>query len=388
MKKYFMIGLALVLLLALSTIFYGAWLNERGEYKIAERMEGRRLLLRGAKAEVREIRPKITMNTVSFTAPAKTDAVALIEGRITECLAPKGSFVHKGDVIFVIENEDIPLQIQEADAAILKAKAELKRAENTFARYRQLKEQDATSAERYDEAESTYTAAVANFSAAEARKEKLLVQEARQQVTAPIDGTVLVLYHQIGAYVTGGTSLALVGDFATLSFTGPIEDKYARRLALGNEAEMVFNGKKLPKVYGTEYAAGNMGSSQEFFAKLTEIKPPLEKPAAMRSVTWQVDNSAGLLEPQTYGSVSFTSLKGYSVLAVPLSAMTDSTKSAVFVFADDGTVSRRAVETGANDGKYIEIISGLSEGELVVTSGMEGLTDGMKVELEQGGAAK
>ena len=175
MKKYFMIGLALVLLLALSTIFYGAWLNERGEYKIAERMEGRRLLLRGAKAEVREIRPKITMNTVSFTAPAKTDAVALIEGRITECLAPKGSFVHKGDVIFVIENEDIPLQIQEADAAILKAKAELKRAENTFARYRQLKEQDATSAERYDEAESTYTAAVANFSAAEARKEKLLV---------------------------------------------------------------------------------------------------------------------------------------------------------------------------------------------------------------------
>ena len=100
MKKYFMIGLALVLLMALSTIFYGAWLNEKGEYNIAERMEGRRLSLRGAKAEVREIRPKITMNTVSFTAPAKTDAVALIEGRITECLAPKGSFVHKGDVIF------------------------------------------------------------------------------------------------------------------------------------------------------------------------------------------------------------------------------------------------------------------------------------------------
>ena len=388
MKKYFMIGLALVLLMALSTIFYGAWLNEKGEYNIAERMEGRRLSLRGAKAEVREIRPKITMNTVSFTAPAKTDAVALIEGRITECLAPKGSFVHKGDVIFVIENEDIPLQIQEADAAILKAKAELKRAENTFARYRQLKELEATSAERYDEAESIYTAAVANFSAAEARKEKLLVQEARLQVTAPIDGTVLVLYHQIGAYVTGGTSLALVGDFATLSFTGHIEDKYARRLSLGDDAEMVFHGKKLPKVYGTEYAEGNMGSSQEFFAKLTEIKPPLEKPAAIRNVTWQVDNSAGLLEPQTYGGVSFTSLKGYSVLAVPISAMTDNTKSAVFVFADDGTVSRRAVETGANDGKYIEIISGLSEGELVVTSGTDGLADGMKVELEEGGAAK
>ena len=159
MKRYFMIGLALVLLLALSAIFYGAWLNEEGEYKIAERMEDRRLTLSGAKAETRELHPRITMSTVSLTASAKTDAVALIDGRITECLAPKGSFVHKGDVIFIIENEDIPLQIKEADAAILQAESELKRAENNFARYRRLREKDATSAERYDEAETAYTAA-------------------------------------------------------------------------------------------------------------------------------------------------------------------------------------------------------------------------------------
>ena len=73
--------------------------------------------------------------------------------------------------------------------------------------------------------------------------------------------------------------------------------------------------------------------------------------------------------------------------------MTDSTKSAVFVLANDGTVSRRSVETGANDGKYIGVLSGLLEGEVVVTSGTEGLTDGMKVEIElskmsAGGEAK
>ena len=393
MKRYFMIGLALVLLLALSTIFYGAWLNEEGEYKIAERMEDRRLTLSGAKAETRELHPRITMSTVSLTASAKTDAVALIDGRITECLAPKGSFVHKGDVIFIIENEDIPLQIKEADAAILQAESELKRAENNFARYRRLREKDATSAERYDEAETAYTAAVAKLDAATAQKEKLLVQSARREVIAPIDGTVLTLYHEVGAYVASGTPLALVGDFGTLSFAGPMEDRFARRLAVGDEARLLFRRKDLQKVYGTEYAAGNMGTSQEFIARITEITPPLSEPAAMRSVIWQVDNSAGVLEPQTYGGVSLAAKKGYLVLAVPLSAMTDSTKSEVFVLKDDGTVSRRTVETGASDGKYIGILSGLSEGEVVVTSGTEGLTEGIKVEIELsetngGGAAK
>jgi RND family efflux transporter MFP subunit len=245
-----------------------------------------------------------------------------------------------------------------------------------------LRENDATSAERYDEAETAYTAAVANLEAAKARKEKLLVQQSRREVTAPIDGTVLTLYRENGDYVASGTPLALVGDFGLLTFTIPLEDMYAHRLALGDEARLLFRNKDLQKVYGTEYAAGNMGTNQEFIARLTEITPSLSEPAAMRSVTWQIDNSAKVLEPQTYGGVSLTALKGYSVLAVPLAAMTDNSRSAVFVLAADGTVSRRSVETGANDGEYISILSGLSEGEIVVTNGMEGLMEGMKAEIE------
>ena len=53
-----------------------------------------------------------------------------------------------------MENEDLPLQIKEADAALLKAEAHLQRTRNSFNRYRQLKGLDAISAERYDEAAS------------------------------------------------------------------------------------------------------------------------------------------------------------------------------------------------------------------------------------------
>ena len=68
-------------------------------------------------------------------------------------------------------------------------------------------------------------------------------------------------------------------------------------------------------------------------------------------------------------------------MTVPLAAMIDSNRSAVFVVTPENTLERRAVKTGADDGTYVEIVWGIKEGETVVTSASEGLKEGMKVEL-------
>ncbi len=381
MRRYFMAGLGIVLAISLGAIFYGAWLNERGEYQITRRMEERRLTLHGAKAKVRPLRTRIVINAVNLYSNDMADAVALVDGRVIKCLAPKGNFVRRGDPIFVLENENIPLQIQEAESNILQAQANLRRAENNYRRYQILKASDAASAQQYDDAEATYYSAEASLQVAESKLAQLRVQESRQDVVAPIDGKVLVLYRQQGAYVQSGTSLALVGNFDFLYFMTPVEDKDARYLSIGQEAELVFQSKDFKKAYGTDYAAGNLGSSQPFTAAIAEIRPSLSEPAAIRNVLWQVDNRSGLLEPQTYGGVSFQSKRSHDAMTVPLSAMTDNEKHAVFVAKADGTVERRTVKTGTNDGTYIEILSGLSEGEIVVTSGTEGLSDGVHVAI-------
>ena len=393
MKRYFMAGLAVVLALSLGAILYGAWLNERGEFQIAKRMEERRVTLRGARVAVRPLRTRIVANAINLYSNDMADAVALVEGRIVESRAPKGSRVRQGDALFVLRNENIPLQIQEAESNILQAQANLRRAENNYRRYQILKANDATSAQQYDDAEAAYYSAQSALGVAEARLEQLRVQESRQEVVAPIDGRVLVLYRQQGAYVQGGTSLALVGNFDYLYFTTPVEDKDARRLSLGLETDLVFQSKDFKKVYGTDYASGNLGSRQTFTATITEIRPPISEPAAIRSVLWQVDNRTGLLEPQTYGGVSFQARRSHDVLAAPLSSMTGGDKNEVFVAKTDGTVERRLVRTGTDDGVYIEILSGLSEGEVVVTGGTEGLADGMHADIvmdetEGGRAAK
>jgi multidrug efflux pump subunit AcrA (membrane-fusion protein) len=131
-----------------------------------------------------------------------------------------------------------------------------------------------------------------------------------------------------------------------------------------------------------------MGSSQRFTASIAEITPPLSEPAAMRNVVWQTDNRSGLLEPQTYGGVTLQSRTGHDGLAVPMTAMTDNSHNRVYV-ADGDTIEERKVKTGTNDGSYIEILDGLSEGEVVVTSGAEGLKDGMRATVKvQGGGER
>lgn len=74
-----------------------------------------------------------------------------------------------------------------------------------------------------------------------------------------------------------------------------------------------------------------------------------------------------------------------SCLTVPLSAITNPSRNEVFV-VEDGKIYRREIETGSDAGTFIEVVKGLRENELVVTSDTDGLEDGMKatVTLEGG----
>ncbi len=380
MKKLYMVGLVLILIFAVAMIGYGAWLNKSGEHQITERMENRTIPLQGAKVQVRDIYPALSLETMNLYSEEMADAVALIDGRIEQIFVSKSSKVNRGQVIFTLVNDEIPLKIQQADSSIAKAEAQLANAKNNYARYTRLRDRDATSIEKFDEAEAAYFASEAALKEAQTVKEQLLVQSARQDVIAPIDGEILIVYRQQGAYVQAGTPLALVGNFQRLFFSLPVDDKLAQRLALGEMAELSFtNSQILRKAYDTEYAAGNRGDAEVFSVAVKEIMPSLNEPASLRKIVFEVNNSSGLLEQQAYTGANLKFVRPRKFLTVPLAAMIDSSRSAVFVITAQDTLERRAVKTGVDDGRFIEIVSGLQEGETVVTSAAEGLQNGMKV---------
>ncbi len=381
MRKLFFIGIAVILALAVALVAYGTWLNVSDEKQIARRMDERVLMLTGARAQRRSLRPVVNMDALRLYSENMADAVALVDGRIIEMYVRKNSVVRKGDLLMRLENDQIPLKIQQATATVRRAEAALAQASNAFHRQARLMAKEATSKEKYEEAEAQYAAAQESLAESEAQRAQLVVQEDRQNVVSPVDGNVLLIYQREGSYVQGGTPLALVGDFDRLMFSLTLDDKYARRLLVGERAELNFPAQAMNKAYDTEYAAGNRGKLERIFATVADITPPLSEPAGMRRVVCAIDNRARVLEPLIYNGVSLRTSREYECLAVPLSAMADSSHEDVFVVEPDGTVRRRSVVSGANDGKYIEILSGLAEGEAVVTESFDGLEDGMKVDV-------
>lgn len=388
MKKFYIVGLVIILMMAIGMIAYGTYLNESGENQIATRMKERSIPLQGEKAKYRNLNPVFTLETINLSSDEMADAVALIDGRIENAFVKKNSYVRRGEVLFELVNEDIPIKIKQAESSIAKAEAQVLQSQNSFNRYSRLKDRNATSMEKYDEAKLNYEAAQANLREAQAVKEQLSVQNSRQGVIAPIDGEILILYKQIGAYVTAGTPIALVGNFERLTFSLPVEDENARQLKIGEQFELNFtNSKGFKKAYDTEYGAGNLGDNQVFTVHVKEIMPDLSQMAAMRKVVFEIDNRVGILEQQAYTEVELIRSASHRALTIPLSSLSENHQY-VFVVTSENTLDRRKVNVGANDGKYVEILTGLKEGETVITSATKGLEEGTKVTVTLTGGDK
>ena len=378
MKKFYFVGLIIILLMAVGLIGYGTYLNKSDESQIEMRMESRTIPLQGAKVQYKNLQPVFELETVNLTSEEMADAVALIDGRIEKNFVSKNSSVSKGQVLFELINEDIPIKLQQAESAIARAEAQVFQAKNSFARYERLREKNATSLEKYDEAKLNFEAATAALKEAQAQKSQLLVQNSRQQVTAPIDGEVLILYKQQGAFVTAGTPIALVGNFAKLNFSLPVEDTEVKNFSIGERFELNFkNSRAFRKAYDTEFGAGNLGNAQTFPVYVREIIPNLNQAAAMRKIIFEVDNSAGILEQQAYNGVELLRGQTHNALTIPVSAVNNG--KFVYVVTAENILEYREITTGADDGKNIEVLSGLREGEIVVTSASKGLESGMKV---------
>ena len=268
-------------------------------------------------------------------------------------------------------------------------------ATNVYNRQQRLMARNATSQEKLEAAAVEYMAAQEAVRAAQAESEsarvaieianserqQYIIQESRKNVVAPIDGNVLLIYKREGAYVQGGTPLILIGDFEKLFFSTTLENVNANSLKVGDSVTLEFNERSLQKAYDTEYASSNLGKSEKITATIKEITPPMNENATIRRALWEIDNRARILEPMTYNNIKIQTNSGHRCLTVPLSAMADSENNLVFVVNGENKIEKREVKCGANDGKYIEILSCLKENEVVVVESFKGLEDGLKVEI-------
>lgn len=383
MKRYFIAGMAIIFVIAVSIVGYGAYLNYYGENQIAKRMADKRVPLHGTYAKMRDIFPFYERSSATLSSDEMADMTSLVNGRVKRIFVKKNQHVMPGDPILEVVDDEMDVKLKQAESSVLREEASYTRAKNSFERYKQLISMNAVSHEKYDEAEANFRAAAASLDGARAQKEQLLVQASHQIVRAEIEGDVLMIYKQQGAYVQAGTPVAMLGDFRHLSFMVSIHDRVAGLVSVGQQLDMQVSGLEsdIKKVYDTKYMSGNAGGEQNFTVTIAEITPDMSQPAAMRQIRFVVDNSSGILEPQTYSNLLFRSRQARNCLTIPLSAIVNPSAPSVFVYRDDGTIERRDVVVGDDDDTYVEIVEGLKEGDLVISSNTEDLVDGLAVDV-------
>lgn len=382
MKKIFFIAIGIVIVFLCLLVGYGAFLNYKSEKVIDIKMANRILKLEGVKVRQRMLLPVWERESLRLSAEKMTDAISRLEGTVEDVFVSVNDSVTKGQPICRISNEDIPIKIAQIDVSIAKAEASLVRYEHSYERYNRLLAYGAVSKEQYDEVLANYKAAQSEVEQLKLERRQYELQQDRLMVTAPLSGEVLMLYKKPGSFLLAGASVALIGDFSTLQFTDVVTDEEMERLGpIDIPGELQFSESDMEKIYATGYKAGNMGQNQRFKARITSVDPPKSVIAAMRKVSWSIDNSSGLLEPKRYQNVKIKAIRERSGLTIPKTALFEGEK--VYVWQQPGGVLElRQIQTGGTDGKYVEVMDGLQEGEIVIVSGKEGLSVGLQVEVD------
>lgn len=274
-------------------------------------------------------------------------------GRVTRILVQEGSRVSKGQILVHIDAEYASLELQRAEDALQKLKID-------FDRYKSSYETGGVTKAQLDEVEF------------QVRNTENQVQTAKRRlsdsyVRAPISGVINSRNIEVGAYVSPGTELFEIVDVSRLKLQVNASEAQVVNLKAGDKA--VITSTVFP--------------DREFSGTISFIAPKADN-SLNYPVEILVDNTAaGTLRAGMYGTATFKFPEQAPAIVVPRTAFVGSVNSnQVYVISTDTTAVQKSVTPGRVLGEIVEILNGLEEGELVITSGQINLTEGVKVNAQ------
>lgn len=213
----------------------------------------------------------------------------------------------------------------------------------------------------------------------ESAKGKYLGAQAELQyseIRSPIDGVVTDRPSYAGEMAAAGSPLLTVMDVSSLLAKVHLTQPQAQQLKTGDAASVWVPGIAAP-------VAG----------KLTLISPALDPGSTTIEVWVQVPNAGGLLKPGTAVHVSMSGKSVPNAIVVPSDSLvtTAAGSKGVMVVSADSVAHLKEVSTGIEDNGMVQIVSGVSAGDQVITKGAYALDDGTKIKVVSGagdGSAK
>lgn len=302
------------------------------------------------------------------------DLRAQIDGTIAEVAFKEGSIVQAGDVLFLIDARVYEARVKQAEAALAKATAASENADRYYARISKVDKRSVTEAE-IDQAYANMLEARAAIKQCEADLANAQINLGYTQITAPISGRIGKSLLKKGDYVApsmGALARIIQTDPVRVAFS--VSDKTfleGRRISQENDLGDRVRAQ-LRLADGSIYA---QEGSPDFFDN------EMDSSTASLLVRYSFPNPKQELLSNAYVTVLLSDRMAQPRLAIPSDAvLANATGDYVFVNVN-GVAERRIVKLGELQAGYVEILSGLEEGEEVVTVGVVNISEGSKLNV-------
>jgi multidrug efflux system membrane fusion protein len=318
--------------------------------------------------------PEVLTELGTVTPIATVTVLPILSGYLTQVGYREGQDVAKNQFLAQIDPRQFQIDLEQAEATLLKDKALLRQARADLARFEELRAQKAI-------AEQTVT------------DQEFLVEQEEAQVKADIAAAdqfkLDLVYCHITAPVAGRVGLRLVdpGNFVSTSSASGIvvittmKPTTVQFTVAQNDLEKVierFNtGAKLPV---TAYTSDN--TRQIGVGTLDALGNQMSTSTGTVTLRATFPNDDEALFPNAFVNVNMLVDSLTNAVLVPTPAvLSGAPGDYVYLANADNTVSVRKIKPGPSDGKYTAILSGLAVGDTVVIDGTDRLSDGAKITI-------
>ena len=342
--------------------------------------------------------------TGTVKAKTTTQVSSNLMGRIVSFPAAEGDAVGRGQVLVEIDNRENQAQLQKAQAGLREASAALTEidrtaeaavasvrtaesnkllAAQTFTRFKELYARRSASGQEFDEAQARLTSADSELVRAKANVQTVLsrkpqvnaridqaradiantkVYEGYRRIVSPVSGVVVKKFAESGAIASPGVPLLSIEDNSQYLLEVGVEETQSRLVRLGSRVNVRIDALAQAELFGT----------------VAEILPSSD--AASRTSTVKIALPASpLLKSGLYGLARFP-VQQMQAITIPQTALVERGQlSGVYIVGADGIAQFRLVTTGKSSDGYVEILSGVSEGDDIVAANTAALSDGVKV---------
>ena len=318
----------------------------------------------------------------SFIAPISSNYYATIQPRISGFLTSSsfdnGMPVKRGQLIFTLDDAPQRANRLAAEASLSSAKAKAVEARRNYERAIPLARINAISQMQLDQYTAENLAAIAAVKSAEQTLRNARLEESYTRIYAPISGIISSSAATAGDYVGPGTQFTTLTtiqsiDTVSVDLALPMREYLtaSQRTTLSYDNEGLLSDIRLQVADGSQYP-------EEGFYKYTRQNISSEMGTIVLVVGFRNPDYA--LKTGQFARISASIGKPRKQIVVPQRAVNQTQNiSSVWIIRADSTAEYREVKPGNTVGEMWIIESGLIEGEVIATTGLQKLRNGMKV---------